>query len=182
MGALQPLMQDAELASLYSLFILALSQSNLSQVSFRLFNLNRPKVVILTNSPRTVEIEKAIVNQPTKIVRKELLNDFQGKKKVWHIVSSNGASSYLTQGRSFAEEANIKGACGLVTLENDKKHVLFLFNDNEEEVGRYYISKKLQGLTPEEITEIKDTLAFFESWNPETKQWVPCIGYATKAK
>lgn len=60
--------------------------------------------------------------------------------------------------------------------------VLFLFNDNEEEVGRYYISKKLQGLTPEEITEIKDTLAFFESWNPETKQWVPCIGYATNAK
>ena len=182
MDALKPLMQDAELASLYSLYILALSQNNLSQVSFRLFNLNRPKVVILTNSPRTVEIEKAIVNQPTKIVRKELLNDFQGKKKVWHIVSSNGASSYLTQGRSFAEEANIKGACGLVTLENDKKHVLFLFNDNEEEVGRYYISKKLQGLTPEEITEIKDTLAFFESWNPETKQWVPCIGYATKAK
>lgn len=35
-------MQDAELASLYSLFILALSQNNLSQVSFRLFNLKRP--------------------------------------------------------------------------------------------------------------------------------------------
>ena len=42
LGALQPLMQDAELASLYSLFILALSKNNLSQVSFRLFNLNRP--------------------------------------------------------------------------------------------------------------------------------------------
>ena len=182
LGALQPLMQDAELASLYSLYILALSQNNLSQVSFRLFNLNRPKVVVFTKSLKTVEIEKAIVNQSTKIVKRELLNDFQGKKKVWHIVSSNGVSSYLTQGRSFAEEAYIKGACGLVTLENDKKHVLFLFNDNEEEVGRYYISKKLQGLTPEEITEIKDTLAFFESWNPETKQWVPCIGYATKAK
>ena len=42
LGALQPLMQNAELASLYSLFILALSQSNLSQVSFRLFNLSRP--------------------------------------------------------------------------------------------------------------------------------------------
>lgn len=42
LGALQPLMQDAELASLYSLYILALSQSNLSQVSFRLFNLARP--------------------------------------------------------------------------------------------------------------------------------------------
>lgn len=42
LGALQQLMQDAELASLYSLYILALSQNNLSQVSFRLFNLNRP--------------------------------------------------------------------------------------------------------------------------------------------
>ena len=42
MDALKPLMQDAELASLYSLFILALSQNNLSQVSFRLFNLSRP--------------------------------------------------------------------------------------------------------------------------------------------
>ena len=40
--ALKPLMQDAELASLYSLYILALSQNNLSQVSFRLFNLSRP--------------------------------------------------------------------------------------------------------------------------------------------
>ena len=42
MDALKPLMQDTELASLYSLYILALSQNNLSQVSFRLFNLKRP--------------------------------------------------------------------------------------------------------------------------------------------
>ena len=42
LNALRPLMQDAELASLYSLFILAISQNNLSQVSFRLFNLSRP--------------------------------------------------------------------------------------------------------------------------------------------
>ena len=43
LGALQQLMLDAELASLYSLYILALSQNNLSQVSFRLFNLSRPE-------------------------------------------------------------------------------------------------------------------------------------------
>ncbi len=43
LDALKPLMQDAELASLYSLYILALSQSNLSQVSFRLFNFSRPE-------------------------------------------------------------------------------------------------------------------------------------------
>ena len=41
--SLRPLIQDTELASLYSLFILALSQNNLSLVSFRIFNLCRPK-------------------------------------------------------------------------------------------------------------------------------------------
>ena len=43
MDALKSLMQVPELASLYSLFILAASQNNLSQVSFRLFNLTRPE-------------------------------------------------------------------------------------------------------------------------------------------
>lgn len=43
MDELKSLMQNAELASLYSLFILAASQNNLSLVSFRLFNLCRPK-------------------------------------------------------------------------------------------------------------------------------------------
>ncbi len=43
MDALKPLMQDAELASLYSLFILAVSYNNLSRDSSRFFNLNRPE-------------------------------------------------------------------------------------------------------------------------------------------
>lgn len=50
LGALQQFMQDAELASLYSLYILALSQNNLSQVSFRLFNLNRPEKSVNLNA------------------------------------------------------------------------------------------------------------------------------------
>ena len=41
--ALRPLLQDLELTSLYSLFILAISQNNLSMVSSRLFNISRPE-------------------------------------------------------------------------------------------------------------------------------------------
>jgi serine/threonine protein kinase len=41
--ALKPLLQDAEFTSLFSLFLLASSQNNLSQVSSRLLNLSRPK-------------------------------------------------------------------------------------------------------------------------------------------
>ena len=163
LGALQPLMHDAELASLYSLYILALTQNNLSGVSFRLFNLRKPRMTSPNISGKS-------------ITKKEILASFQGKKNVWHIVTSNGTSSYLTQEWSFDDEACAKGACKLNTIENDKKHVLFLFNDRDAEVGRYYLGKKLQGLTPKQLTEIKNELCFFESWNPETKTWVPCIG------
>ena len=45
MDAFKPLMQDSELASLYSLFILATSQINLRQVLFHLFNLSKPDKV-----------------------------------------------------------------------------------------------------------------------------------------
>lgn len=164
-------MQDAELASLYSIFILAASQNNLSGVSFRLFSLKRPIVSIVLSS------DKNNVNQSdNKIIKKELLASFRGKKNVTHIVASNGSESYLTQERSFSDEAYAKGACKLNTVENDTKHVLFLFNDRDAEVGRYYLGKKLQGLTPKQLTEIKHELCFFESWNPETKTWVPCVG------
>ena len=42
MDAIKAMMQDSELATLYSLFILTSAQDNLTQASFRLLNLNRP--------------------------------------------------------------------------------------------------------------------------------------------
>ena len=175
MDALKPLMQDVELASLYSLFILAASQNNLSGVSFRLFSLSRPK----KKSLRVIQIKKKIVNESDKkIIKKELLTSFHGKDNVWHIIVGNGTESYLTQECSLVDEIYLKGANKLNTVENDKKHVLFLFNDKDEEVGRYYLGKKLQGLTPAQLIEIKQEIVVFESWNPETKKWVPCVGKA----
>lgn len=109
----------------------------------------------------------------------DILDEFQGKTNVRHIISDNGSESWLTQEVSFADEAYAKRACGLNTVENEKKHVLFLFNDKEEEVGRYYMVKKLQGKTPDELIKLKSNLSFFESWNPEIKNWVPCVGIKT---
>ena len=105
----------------------------------------------------------------------DILDEFQGKTNVRHIISDNGSESWLTQEVSFADEAYAKRACGLNTVENEKKHVLFLFNDKEEEVGRYYMVKKLQGKTPDELIKLKSNLSFFESWNPELTSWVPCV-------
>ena len=107
---------------------------------------------------------------------RENLNSYQGENNVTKITSDNGSVSYLTQSISFGDEAYQTGACKLNTVENEKKHVLFLFNSADAEVGRYYLGKKLQGKSPKELVEMKHALCFFRSFNPETQSWVPCVG------
>lgn len=114
------------------------------------------------------------------LMTRETLNSFENKNNVTKITSDNGSVSYLTQSVSFGDETNAKGACKLNTVENEKKHVLFLFNAGDAEVGRYYLGKKLQGMSPAELVEKKHNLCFFESYNPETKSWVPCVGLSTQ--
>ena len=114
-------------------------------------------------------------------MEKELIGQFLGKENVIKIISDKGSVSYMTPSRSFGDEAYAIGATKLNTVENEKKHVLFLFNSNDEEVGRYYLGKKLQGKTLSELVALKDSLAFFETWNPESKSWVPCVGLSSNS-
>ena len=111
---------------------------------------------------------------------RENINSYQGETNVTKITSDNGSMSYLTQSVSFGDEAYATGACKLNTVENEKKHVLFLFNSADAEVGRYYLGKKLQGKTAKELVEQKHTLCFFKSFNPETSSWVPCVGLSSQ--
>ena len=111
---------------------------------------------------------------------RENLNSYQGMNNVTKITSDNGSVSYLTQSISFGDEAYQTGACKLNTVENEKKHVLFLFNSADAEVGRYYLGKKLQGKSPAELVEMKHSLCFFKSFNPETESWVPCVGLSSQ--
>jgi hypothetical protein len=114
------------------------------------------------------------------LMTRENLNSYQGQINVTNITDDAGSVSYLTQSVSFGDEAYATGACKLNTIENEKKHVLFLFNGADAEVGRYYLGKKLQGKTPAELVEMKHTLCFFKSWNPATESWVPCVGQASQ--
>ena len=113
-------------------------------------------------------------------MKTEILNQFQGRCNVRRIICDNGAESWQTQEISFGDETFAKGACKLNTIENETKHVLFLFNSDDVEVGRYYLGKSLQGKTPSELVEMKKDLAFFESFNPESKSWVPCVRLSAK--
>ena len=133
------------------------------------------------NSASNIEKQhKSETCEDTIVAKDEILPHFQGKDNVRHYMNNNGAESWLTQETSFGDETFVKGACKLNTVENDTKHVLFLFNSDDEEVGRYYIGKSLQGKTPSELVEIKSDLVFFESWNPESNSWVPCVDLSTK--
>lgn len=112
---------------------------------------------------------------------RENLNNYQGEDNVTKVTNpETGAESYLTQSLNFVDEAYIKGACKLNTVETEKKHVLFLFNSDNAEVGRYYLGKKLQGMTPAQIAEKKHSLVIFKSFNPNTGSWVPCVGLSTQ--
>lgn len=85
----------------------------------------------------------------------------------------------MTQATSFSDEAYRTGACKLNTVETEKKHVLFLFNDKNQEVGRYYLGKKLQGKSQKELVQIVGSLCLFESWNPKSESGVPCFGLSS---
>lgn len=111
---------------------------------------------------------------------REILNEFNGENNVTKIKADNGSVSYLTPSVSFNDAAYAKGACKLNTVENEKKHVLFLFNADDAEVGRFYLGKKLQGKTPSQIVELKHQLYIFKSFNATTENWVPCIGLFTQ--
>ena len=111
---------------------------------------------------------------------RETINSYQGENNVTKITSDNGSVSYLTQSISFGDETYARGASKLNTVENEKKHVLFLFNSADAEVGRYYLGKKLQGKSPAELVEQKHALCFFKSFNPETQSWVPCVGLSNQ--
>ena len=108
------------------------------------------------NSASNIEKQhKSETEELSMGVKREILPQFQGRNNVRHIISDNGAECFLSQEVCFADETTAKGACKLNTVENETKHVLFLFNSNDEEVGRYYLGKKLQGKTPSELVEMK---------------------------
>jgi hypothetical protein len=111
---------------------------------------------------------------------REMLNEYKGENNVTKVTGDNNQVSYLTQSVNFGDETYSLGATKLNTLENETKHVLFLFNPADAEVGRYYLGKKLQGKTPDELIEMRHALCFFKSFNPETQSWVPCVGLSAQ--
>lgn len=51
-------------------------------------------------------------------MKKILLDQFEGKSNIIHIICDNESDSYVSQARSFDKETSSKGATKLNTVEN----------------------------------------------------------------
>ena len=133
LNALRPLMQDAELASLYSLFILAISQNNLSQVSFRLFNLNRPKEPELTDADLDAWAAAIEENMP------------HNENNCWPLLTFARQYGKMQVGEFVNKETgDVFKSCIFTKADGTRTFVAF--------------STKMGELTPKEIVAMKDNL------------------------
>ena len=129
-----------------------------------------------SDEPQALSDSINAVKARIKMLMKETYLYFQGKDTVLHIIRY-GTESWITENHSsFVYEAEKKDASEINIVENERMHVLLFYNSENVEVGRYNLSKKLQGLTPNQILAQKSELVVFEKWNSFTKQWESCVG------
>lgn len=110
-----------------------------------------------------------------KIISERILPEFMGEKDVIMRFMDDGKIYYITKSNS-ADEIILKlGVHQFVVKEDDKKHVLFLYDCVSRIVGSFYMSKGMYGFTSQEIIAQRDVLRFFKTWSNEYKKWMPCV-------
>ena len=101
------------------------------------------------------------------------------KKEVKSIVETASMSAFFI---IIAFVVNLE--CGTYSYHNTILNIVFLviyiISIATNLLGRYYLGKSLQGKTPSELVEVKKDLGFYESFNSESKSWVPCVRLSAK--
>lgn len=110
---------------------------------------------------------------------KKTIPSYENRNNVTELVSDNGTVSYLTESTSYADKKHSLGFTKVNTYEENGKHVLFLMSSDFAVLHKAFMCKALQGQTPAQIVAQKNVLCFFESFNPNTNQWVPCVSVST---
>lgn len=110
-------------------------------------------------------------------MKREILEQFQGKENVAHIISNNGIVSYITCPRSYSMETERVRAYKVRTIEEANKHLLLLMSSDDSIVESYQMSEKLWGIHSVPLHMHKFSLAFFEKYDTDAKIWISCVGY-----
>ena len=157
LNTLRPLMLDTELASLYSLLILAISQKNLSQVSFRLFNLSRPKEPEMTEEDYEAWIREIEADYEQSQYEKqyqdwieECLNE-SNKENLWPLLTFARQHGKMRVGEFANKESGDKFKSCIFTKNGVHTFVAF--------------SATIGELTPKEIAAMKDELVVVQYEN-----------------
>ena len=151
MDALKSLIQDIEVSSLYSLFILAFSHKNLSQVSFRLFNLERPKEPELTDADFDAwvyEMEADYAQSQYEAQYEDWIEEclsLPNEEKVWPLLTFARQHGKMQLGEFMNKETGATFKSCIFTQPNGTRTF----------VG---FSSMLGELTPKEIASQKDEL------------------------
>ena len=110
-------------------------------------------------------------------MKRELIEQFQGKENVSQTISDNGTVSYITCPRSYSIEIDRVKACQMRTIEEANQHQLLLMSSNDSVIGTYHMSKNLWGIHSVPLHMHKFSLAFFEKYDTKTEIWISCVGY-----
>lgn len=111
----------------------------------------------------------------SRIISEKILPEFMGEKDVVMRFMDDGKIYYITKNNS-ADDIIIRlGVCRFEVIEDDNKHVLFLYDSVSKMVGGYYMSKGMHGFTAQEIIAQRDVLSFYKTWSNENKKWMPCV-------
>ena len=109
------------------------------------------------------------------IIRERILPEFMGEKDVIMRFMDDGNIYYITKSKSTDEIFSKLRVHRLEVKEDDKKHVILLYNNVSNIVGSYYMSKGMHGFTAQEIIAQRDVLRFYKTWSNEYKKWIPSV-------
>ena len=99
--------------------------------------------------------------------------EFEGRKQVSEITNvKTGEVSYLTPTRGLLSICREDKVTDFAI--DEQNHVLALFRGSER-MHTFYMCKKIQDFDNKKILDNLDDLRTFESWNPTTEDWVPCL-------
>ena len=158
LNTLRLLMQDTELASLYSLLILAISQKNLSQVSFRLFNLNRPKEPEMTEEDYEAWIREIEADYEQSQYEKQYQDWIEkcfnesNKENLWPLLTFARLHGKMQVGE-FANKETGEAFKSCIFTKPDGSRIFVAF------------SATMGELTPKEIAAMKDELVVVQYEN-----------------
>lgn len=116
-----------------------------------------------------------------KLISKEILPEFYGMNNVIKETYDDNTVCYYTQNIPFEIETAYTKACKLNITEDLWGNWMYLFDANNNVVGKYYMEKRLLGCKAKQLVEQRSKLFFYKVFDDGRKVWKSIVS-GTPAK